>query len=192
VDHSYAGVTWTGYYMNKIWGGTSPKNPITLPYTCPMIRLGELYLNYAEAANEAYGPNTAAPGATMTAVDAINKIRGRWTAAQLAPVQAQYSTSTAVFRKRIKNERNVELCFEGHYFYDIRRWRDADVTMNTPELGMVPEKVPVSATYPTGFKYTRYPLTDDRQCRWYEAKYYLPFTSADYYKMKKFDPGQVW
>jgi starch-binding outer membrane protein, SusD/RagB family len=191
-DRSYRGVTRTGYYQRKIWGGQSVKNPIEPDYTCPMIRLGELYLNYAEAANEAYGPNIAAPGATMTAVQAINTIRGRWAASELAPVQAQFTGSTEDFRPRIKNERKVELSFEAHYFFDIRRWKDAPVTMAGPLMGNLAEKVPVDATYPTGYKYTRLPLSDDRQCRWYDAKYYLPFKSSDYYKMKNFDPGQPW
>ena len=188
----YAGITRTGYYMRKLWGGQSIKNPISVPTTCPMIRLGELYLNYAEAANEAYGPNTPAPGATITAVQAINTIRGRWTASDLAPVQAQFTTTTDAFRPRIKNERNVELSFEGHYYFDIRRWKDAPVTMAGPLMGNIAEKIDASPTYPTGYRYTRVPLTDDRQTRWFDAKYYLPFMSADYYKMKKFDPGQVW
>lgn len=202
----YAGVTRTGYYVRKIWGKQSIKNNVTVPITCPMIRLAELYLNYAEAANEAYGPNSAAPGATMTAVQAINFVRNggtsasglasanvtRWTPAELAPVQAQYTTTTVVFRSRIQNERNIELCFEGQYYFDIRRWKTAPVSMAGPLMGNIPEKVPVDATYPTGYKFVRVPLTDDRQTRWYDAKYYLPFTSADYYKMKKFDPGQVW
>jgi starch-binding outer membrane protein, SusD/RagB family len=192
IDRSFAGTTRTGYYQRKIWGGQSIKNPISPQYTCAMIRLGELYLNYAEAANEGYGPNTAAPGATMTAVQAINAIRGRWTATDLAPVQAQFTTSTTVFRPRIKNERKVELSFEAHYYFDIRRWKDAPVTMAGPLMGNVAEKVAVSGLYPTGYKYTRLPLSDDRQSRWYDAKYYLPFLTADYYKMKKFDPGQVW
>jgi len=192
VDPSFAGITRTGYYVRKIWGGQSIKNDITVQPTCAMISLGELYLNYAEAANEAYGPNTPAPGANLSAVGAINKIRGRWTSDQLAPVQTKFTVSKEVFRPRIMNERNVELSFEGHYYYDIRRWKTAPVTMGGPLVGNMAEKVPVSAEYPTGYKYTRLPLTDDRQSRWYDAKYYLPFTSADYYKMKNFDPGQVW
>ncbi len=52
----------TGYYVRKIWGGQSIKNDITVQTTCAMIRLGELYLNYAEAANEGYGPTTPATG----------------------------------------------------------------------------------------------------------------------------------
>ncbi len=192
VDPAYAGITRTGYYVRKIWGGQSVKNNIAVETTCPMIRFGELYLNYAEAANEAYGPNTAAPGANMTAVEAINKIRGRWTPSELAPVQSRFATNAETFRPRIRNERNVELSWEGHYYYDIRRWKTAPVSMAGPLIGNMPEKVPVSAEYPTGFKFTRLPLSDDRQSRWFDAKYYLPFTSADYYKMKNFDPGQVW
>jgi starch-binding outer membrane protein, SusD/RagB family len=192
INPSFRGITHTGYYMRKVWGGQSVKNDVSPDYTFLMMRLGELYLDYAEAANEAYGPNTAAPGASITAVQAINTIRGRWGASDLAPVQSQFTTSTESFRPRIKNERNVELCFEGHYYYDIRRWKDAPVTMAGPLMGNMPYKVPVDATYPTGYKYTRLPLSADRQSRWYDAKYYLPFLSTDYYKMKNFDPGQVW
>jgi hypothetical protein len=191
-NKGYAGITRTGYYMRKFWGGQSIKNPISPLYTSPMIRLGELYLNYAEAANEAYGPNTPAPGAALSSVEAINKMRARWPSSELAPLQSQFTGSTETFRPRVKNERNVELAWEGHYFYDIRRWMDAPITMAGPLMGNIPEKVPVSSTYPTGYKYTRKPLSADRQSRWFDAKYYLPFMSEDYFKMKNFDPGQVW
>ena len=40
-------------------------------------------------------------------------------------VQSRFTTSTAAFRPRIQNERNVELSWEGHYYYDIRRWKTA-------------------------------------------------------------------
>lgn len=188
----YQGITRTGYYMRKYWGGQSIKNPTSPLYTSPMIRLGELYLNYAEAANEAYGPKVAAPGATMSSVEAINFLRARWPATVLAPVQDKFTASAELFRARIKNERAVELAFEGHYYFDIRRWMDAPRTMSATQMGIIPEKVAVSTTYPTGFKFTRRPLSDDRQSRWFDAKYYLPFMSSDYFKVKAFEPGQVW
>ncbi|MDD4107428.1 MAG: RagB/SusD family nutrient uptake outer membrane protein [Prolixibacteraceae bacterium] len=191
LDPSYAGRTYTGYTIRKTWGLNSLKNPVVVPYTCSMIRLGELYLNYAEAANEAYGPNSAAPGATMTAVDAINHIRAKYPG--LAPVQSRFTASKDDFRERIRNERNVELSFEHHYYYDIRRWKTAPIAMGNPIIGMVPEKVPVSDQYPTGFKYNRKPLEDPaRQCVWFDAKYYMPFFSTEYYKMKNFDPYEPW
>jgi starch-binding outer membrane protein, SusD/RagB family len=54
------------------------------------------------------------------------------------------------------------------------------------------EKVTVSTTYPTGFKYTRLPLAQERQVVWKPQMYYLPFNTVDYLKMKKFVPNPVW
>jgi hypothetical protein len=189
-DQSYSGITRTGYYDRKHWGDQSVKNNVTTQYTDPLIRLGELYLNYAEAANEAYGPSTAAPGATMTAVQAINLIRQRIGHAEILP---QYTTNRETIRPRIKNERNIELIFEGHYYHDIRRWKDAPVCNSNVLMGYDIEKVPVSAEYPTGFKYTRKALEAYRQTAWTsDAMYYLPFITEDNYKMKTFTPNPLW
>lgn len=189
LDQSYLGVTKTGYYTRKIWGEQSVKNKFSARYSDPMIRLGELYLNYGEAANEAYGPNGSSPGASLTAVQAINVIRAR---IGQPVVLTQYTASKDNFRTRIKNERNVELSFEGHYYHDIRRWKDAPVAYAGPLIGVEIEKVGVSSTYPTGFKYTRKLLSADRQSSWKEAMYYLPFNTEDMYKMTKFTPNEVW
>jgi hypothetical protein len=203
LDQAYTGISHTGYYTNKRWGGQSVKNQLQVAYTDPIIRLGELYLNYAEAANEAYGPTTPAPGATMSAVDAINYLRNggpntagvnitRWTTAQLAPVQSQFTTSKDAFRPRVRNERTVEMSFEGQYFYDIRRWKEAPAVYTGPVMGMDIEKVPVSAEYPTGYKYTRVELPANRQVHWKEAMYFWPHDMSDVYKMKNFVPNELW
>lgn len=189
VDQTYAGITRTGYYTRKNWGEQSVNNKISPLYTMPLIRLAELYLNYAEAANEAYGPNGMAPGASMTAVQAINLIRTR---VGQPDVLAKYTGSKDDFRPRIQNERNIELSFEGHYYFDIRRWKTAPVAYAGPLMGMDIEKVAVSTTYPTGFKHTRVPLSADRQSNWKDAMYYLPFNTEDTYKMKKFVSNEVW
>jgi len=192
LDPSYYGITHTGYYERKLLGDLSVKNKISPIMTDPIIRLGELYLNYAEAANEAYGPNTPEPGATMSAVQTINFMRSRWTASQLAPVQTQFTTSTDAFRTRIKNERTVELCFEGHRWFDLRRWMDAPTAYTTPLIGMDIEKVTVNSTYPTGYRYTRMALSADRQPAWKDAMYWLPFLPAQEYLMKNFTPNPHW
>ncbi|NEW81731.1 MAG: RagB/SusD family nutrient uptake outer membrane protein [Mariniphaga sp.] len=189
LDPSYLGITRTGYYMRKRWSEMSVKNKGSKNITDPIIRLGELYLNYAEAANEAYGPSGAAPGTSMTATDAINVIRTR---IGMPNVLAQYTASKDAFRPRIKNERNIELCFEGHYYFDIRRWKDAPAAYAGPLMGVDIEKVAVSTSYPTGFKYTRYALSSDRQSNWKEAMYYLPFNTEDTYKMRAFVSNEVW
>lgn len=184
IDQKYMGVTRTGYYTRKYFDDMSVKNKIKVHMTDPLVRLGELYLNYAEAVNEAYGPKGSAPGG-ITAVQALNKIRNR---AGMPDVLAKYTGDKDLFRERIKNERAVELCFEGfHHYFDIRRWKDAPQIMSSSIIGMDIEKVPVSDTYPTGFKYIRLPLSPDRQCRWHEGMYYFPFDTDDYYKMRNFD-----
>jgi starch-binding outer membrane protein, SusD/RagB family len=87
----------------------------------PHMRLADVYLIYAEAVNEAYGPTGKAPEANLTAIDAVNEVRRR---AGMPDVTATSYIAAGYdsFRDLIRNERNVELCFEGHYWYDIRRW----------------------------------------------------------------------
>ena len=191
VDPTRGGYTKTGYYNRKRWGGGSIKNQVVVRWSDPNIRFGELYLDYAEAANEAYGPNSAAPGASMSAVDAINFVRTR---IGQSPVLPAYTGSTDAFRPRIKNERVVELCFEhNHYFCDIRRWKDAPVAMAGPLIGVKIEKLTApTAQYPTGFKYTRYPLEAARQSVWKPAMYYIPFDPNLMFKFKDFAPNTQW
>jgi hypothetical protein len=181
----YQGCTRTGYYSKKHIGDMSGGNTSYKPYmTDPLIRLGEVYLNYAEAANEAYGPNGSAPGG-ITATNAVNAIRAR---ATLPPLTSQYTGSKEALRAKIKLERTVELCFEGyHHYFDIRRWKDAPIVMTETLEAINALKVTVSSTYPTGYKYTRSLLPADRQARWKDAMYYLPLDADDYYKMKNFD-----
>lgn len=191
-DQSYKGVTYTGYYVRKQTGDLSYRNQTTLLMTDPLIRLTELYLNYAEAANNAYGPTGKAPKASMSAVEAINYIRAR---IEMEPVLPRYTTDATTFAERIKNERTVELCSEGfHRFHDIRRWKDAPKVMAGPLYGMSIEKVSVSAEYPIGFKHTRVLLPSDRQSKWFDYMYYFPFATDDYFKLKIFDTSlnPVW
>ena len=189
LTQGFTGITQTGYLSRKQWGGESQKNNVGVQYTYPVIRLGELYLNYAEAANEAYGPTTPAPGASLSAVDAVNVIRNR---AGMPNVLDKYTTDKETFRQRIKNERTVELAFEGHYFFDLRRWMDAPTAYSGTLYGIQIEKVPVSPTYPIGFKHTRVPLPSSRQIAWKEAMYYLPFADKDYKLMKSISGTPIW
>jgi starch-binding outer membrane protein, SusD/RagB family len=85
----------------------------------PRLRLGEIYLFYAEAVNEAFGPNGSVPGSNFTAVDAVNKVRDR---ANMPPVHSKFTSHKELFRGRIWAERAVELAYENKRWYDIRRW----------------------------------------------------------------------
>lgn len=185
---AFLGVTRTGYYQRKTIYDSNNRVSTSYNLTDPVIRLAELYLNYAEAAANGYGGEAGiVPGATMTAAQAVNTVRNR-----VGMPNLPTGLSPSVFMARLKNERIVELCFEGQYFYDIRRWLDAPAAYNQTLYGMDIEKVPVSATYPKGFKYTRLPLPADRQPSWKDEMYTFPFTTEDNYKMRNFVPNPIW
>ncbi len=97
-----------------------------------LIRYAEVLLNYAEAINEA--ENSAA--ARAKAVDKLNQIRSR--AGITGTLDANNFTQETL-RKRIWKERRVELCFEEHRFFDIRRWKIAKDVMALPAVGIVKE-----------------------------------------------------
>lgn len=99
-----------GYYLRKY----KDPNQLTIESGSSLykrFRFTEMYLNYAEAANEANGP-------TPEVYNAINKIRSR---AGMPDLPAGLSKDD--MRKRIHNERRVEMAFEETRFYDVRRWK---------------------------------------------------------------------
>ena len=187
------GVSETFYYEQKRTGALSNKGVQNLLLTDPIIRLAELYLNYAEAANEAYGPDGQAPGVAMTALEALNTVRSR---VGMPAVLDAYTTDRDALRPRIKNERAVELCFEGyHYYCDIRRWKDAPSIHRTRLTGMRVTKLKAGATaqYPTGFRYERFELPSNRQIAWKnDGMYYVQFQTSDLLKMKNYVPNEAW
>jgi hypothetical protein len=190
LSTAYLGRTYTGYLLRKVWANNSTLNRVSAIHADPLFRLSALYLDYAEAVNEAYGPNGTAPGSTLTAIAAINVIR---TKSGMPNVLAQFTGSKDAFRPRIKNERNIELAFEGQAYYDdIRRWMELPQAMSSKLIAMIPQKVTVSPAYPTGFRYDRTELPADRQPAWEEGMYYLPFLNSDALKMKNFVANPVW
>lgn len=109
------------YIIKKFWPkgvNQYDKQWSNFIFVTPRMRFAEVYLDYAEAVTAAYGPNGKAPGATITAVDAVNIVRER---AGMPPVTSA-ADGYDNFMELVRNERNVELCFEGHYWFDIRRW----------------------------------------------------------------------
>jgi hypothetical protein len=126
--------TRTGYYMRKLLREDVNLNPAstnTQRHYVPYIRYTELFLAYAEAANEAWGPD--GKGAhTYSARDVIAAIRKRAGIAQPDNYLASI-TSKEDMRKLIHNERRLELCFEGFRFWDLRRWKE---TLTVPAKGV--------------------------------------------------------
>lgn len=83
-----------------------------------LFRYAEILLNYAEAMNEWKGPDATAEGCPLTAREALNQVRD---CADMKHV----TENGADFTAKVRNERRIELAFEGHRFYDIRRWKIA-------------------------------------------------------------------
>lgn len=113
----------TGYLLYKFipmiannydMGSTYNKLYIDVPY----LRLADCYLMYAEAC-AAVGGATASAKCSLTALDAVNKIRER---AGVADVAAKFTGNKDKFMDEVRRERAVELAFEGHRFNDLRRW----------------------------------------------------------------------
>ena len=124
--------TKSGYYMSKFVdqsldlakGNTSLRGWVYMRYA-------EILLNYAEALNES--DNVANSTAIFNALDLL---RNR---ANLRPFDAADKTllkDQAEMRNYIKRERRLELAFEEHRFWDLRRWKDAETVLNQPVKGM--------------------------------------------------------
>jgi hypothetical protein len=140
-DRDGNGNSATGYGWQKFRDSTiyqsSPVNhwSPTINRRLPIIRLADVYLMYAEAVNEAYGfnvsPKAIDPGmqtCTVKAWEAVKAVRDR---VQLPdgsslPLPAHMYASDDALRETIRRERAVELAFEGHRWYDLRRWYVAD------------------------------------------------------------------
>jgi len=139
----------TGYYLKKFMNDSYPlQNPWGNAGFQPWyyFRYAEVLLNFAEAANEAYGPDVTPSGASLTARAAVNLIRSR---ASVAMPDVQAGLSKDAMRTAIRNERRVELAFEEHRFYDVRRWKIADVTENAPAGGITITKNGSNYVYTT-------------------------------------------
>lgn len=116
--------TRTGYYLRKLLNESVNANPSSTSsqkHYPVHIRYTEIYLIYAEAANEAWGPDgTGTFG--FSARDVIRAIRKRAGIAQPDDYLTSI-TSQDEMRQLIRNERRLELSFEGFRFWDLRRWK---------------------------------------------------------------------
>jgi hypothetical protein len=95
-------------------------------YSYPVMRLADVYLMYAEAANEAYGPT----GDGGLALEVVNKIRRR---GNLPALHSDKYSDKLTFFYAIEQERIIELYAEGHRFWDLRRWRSIERVWVEPQ-----------------------------------------------------------
>ena len=137
------------------------------------MRLAEFYLSYAEALNE-YNPSDP------DVLRYVNLVRAR---AGQKPIAAGLSKEQ--MRERIRNERSVELSFENHRFWDVRRWKIAEETQ-VQIFGMRP--IP-DANTPTGYRYDRFKV-EDRP--WRNAMYVIPITTDETLRNRNLIQSEGW
>jgi hypothetical protein len=127
-----------GYFAKKLvyYTNTSVNSTIytSTNYPWVMLRLGDLYLLYAEALNELNGPD-------QEVYDYINKIRVRAGLPSIEESWSNYSKNPNKYKTKeglreiIHRERGIEMIFEGQRFWDLRRWKEAPKELNKPVTG---------------------------------------------------------
>lgn len=157
--------TRTGYYLRKFLGDfTTSTTYSNQSHNFPLFRYAEVLLNAAECLNEV--------GRTTDALTLLVPLRQR--AALTAGTGSRYGVPTtfsqADARAFIQNERRIELGFEEHRFWDVRRWKTAENVLSGPLYGMQITKGGTTAA-PT---YTYNARTTAATMRWQTRLYYLP------------------
>lgn len=140
--------TRTGYYMKKHLRqdvNLDPNSTTGQKHYNAYIRATEMFLDYAEAANEAYGPKGTGSHA-YSAYDIIKAIRARaGVGGTNDPYLEEMAKSPETMRELIRNERRLELCFENKRFYDLRRWQVPLEQLNETTRGMEIKQNPSTA-----------------------------------------------
>lgn len=175
-----AGITYTatGYYCKKYWPEVYNRNGTTgttfLNYI--YFRYGEVLLNYAEAQNEAVGPDPSV-------YSAVNQIRQRMHVGDVvtpipAPTMPGLPTGLTQDQMRvaIRHERAIELAFEDHRWYDIMRWHVGPATIAVPMYGMYTTKSPGGV-----FTYTPTILGQQFQKVYADYQHRYPFPRTQVY-----------
>ncbi len=123
--------------LNVTWDARTASAGTRVHQNYPYLRYAELLLNYAEAMNEAFGPDVDGLGIGKTALQAVNEVRTR---AKYPTGKTEYlgltggmppipSGSKDQIREKIRHERRVEMSYEEHRFWDVRRWKLNPATM---------------------------------------------------------------
>ncbi len=164
----------TGYYLRKyVNPNLSLIEGRSSVHTWILIRLAEIYLNYAEALNE-YDPGN--PDIKFY----VDEVRSR---ANVAMPPIPDGLSQSEMRERIRNERRVELAFEGHRNWDVRRWLEG------PEFAKVLKGVEISRIDSGVYNYKKI----DVENRVWDSKMYLyPIPQSELLQMDTWIQNPNW
>ena len=169
------GATPTSYYLKKLVDGTcvtTADNQTSRRHTWIIFRLAEFYLDYAEAVFNATGSaNDDTYG--MTANEAINVLRNR------PDIQMpEFTEDGDAWVKRYERERLVELAFENHRFWDVRRWKKGAQYFKNIQV----------ATISPSLQLTRSTLTRT----WEEKMNFYPIPQSELIKNSNLTQNEGW
>lgn len=165
--------TETSYYLRKFIDESVTNPGTSVQGNSPFIyfRLAEIFLNYAEAKYFL--------GDEATCREYINKVRSR-TGVNMPAV----TESGTALLARLQNERKIELAYEEHRWFDIRRWKIAPVVMNSPATRMDVRKNTTTGVF-------TYTVQTMYQRGFADKNYLLPIPQAEIEKNAKLvqNPG---
>lgn len=170
----------TGYYLRKyVDGNLNLLLGQTSVHSWILIRLGEIYLNYAEALNE-YDPGN--PDIKKY----VDLVRGR-NGVNMPPLPSDLSQDE--MRERIRHERRVELAFEGHRYWDVRRWMIADEVLGAPIRGVEISRVEDDIAEEAVFEYS--PVVVENRV-WNNRMYLYPIPQSEILQMPEWPQNPNW
>jgi len=177
-----SGATPTGYYLKKYLDASVDLRPdyyTAKRHSWITYRLGEFYLNYAEAVFNYLGSADATNGEFKTSArEAVNVVRQR-TGVKMPVFPAGLSNTD--FESKYRNERMVELAFEGHRFWDVRRWKAGD-TQESVDYSSITKNSDGT------FTYTRV----EKQRTWDDKMYFFPIPDSERRKNPNLTQNTGW
>lgn len=171
----------TGFVFTKLTDpNVDTRKNVWGTFTWSYMRLAEVYLNYAEACNEKEDRDAA------EALKYLNMIRERAGITQkIEAVYPKVLTSREELRKIIRQERFIELAFEGLRYYDLRTWMIAPEEVNGPRYGLDLTATDYENSWKRSSKICQ-PIV-------FETKHYLfPIAQKQLNEMKNFTQNQGW
>ena len=190
--HRYAATT--GFFIKKY---ITPASNLfetwndSYQFIIPMMRLSDVYLMYAEAVLQGYGTAQSSFTGSITAEAAFNKVRVR---ATNTPIGAAYTSDKQKFMNEIIRERAVELAFEGHRWYDLRRWMLIDKAEYKDRTELLFDRG-AAATTPAGTSYFKPINMSERVMTtrvFLERHYWLPIPVSQASLYKEFPQNPGW
>lgn len=176
------GATPTGYYLKKFCDGTIDlrQGKVTSKrHNWIIFRLGEFYLNYAECVAKYFNdPDKTDSEFPISATSMLNKLCRFRCGSRMPDIIT--NNDMEVFKRYYENERMVELSFEEHRFWDIRRWKEGEKM----------KRVTIAKYKKENNKLTMKRETIERN--WEDKMYFFPIPDIEIRKNNNLKQNEGW